>query len=132
MNLTSKVKNLFVTKNGWSTEPSERMSYYSYFAGQNMIYTLFNVCLTTYLLFLGIDPIKSATVMLVVKVWDAVNDPMVGTFMDVMFAKSKNKANKFRPWILRSIPIMSIGMISLFTLPTMFDGLLCIVVLFVS
>ena len=81
---------------------------------------------------LGIDTAVYAAILLIWNVWDAVNDPMVGTFMDVMFAKSKNKANKFRPWILRSIPIMSIGMISLFTLPTMFDGLLCIVVLFVS
>ena len=42
MELISKVKNIFATKEGWSTEPAERMSYYSYFAGQNMIYTLFN------------------------------------------------------------------------------------------
>ena len=81
---------------------------------------------------LGVDPLIYAGILLVWNIWDAINDPLVGTFMDVMFAKSKNKANKFRPWILRSIPVLAIGLISLFTLPTLFDGLLCIVVLFVS
>ena len=60
------------------------------------------------------------------------NDPLVGTFMDFAFSKAKDKSNKFRPWILRSIPILAIGMGSLMTLPTLFDGLLCIVVLFVT
>ena len=81
---------------------------------------------------LGVDPLIYAAILLVWNIWDAVNDPLVGTFMDVMFAKSKHKANKFRPWILRSIPVLAIGLISLFTLPTLFDGLMCIVVLFVS
>jgi len=81
---------------------------------------------------LGVDPIIYAGILLVWNVWDAINDPLVGTFMDVRFAKAKNKKDKFRPWILRSIPIMAVGMISLFTLPTLFDGLLCMVVLFVS
>ena len=52
--------------------------------------------------------------------------------MDIRFSKAKNKTNKFRPWILRSIPILAIGMGSLFFLPTLFDGLLCMVVLFIS
>ena len=81
---------------------------------------------------LGIDPIVYAGILVVWNVWDAINDPLVGTFMDFAFSKAKNKANKFRPWILRSIPILAIGMGSLMTLPTLFDGLLCIVVLFVS
>ena len=72
MGVSTKIKSVFASKQGWSTEPVERMSYYSYFAGQNMIYTLFNSCLATYLLFLGIHPIKSAAVIFAVKVWDAV------------------------------------------------------------
>ena len=81
---------------------------------------------------LGVDPLVYAGILVVWNVWDAINDPLVGTFMDFAFAKAKNKANKFRPWILRSIPILAVGMISLMTLPTLFDGLLCIVVLFLS
>ncbi len=81
---------------------------------------------------LGISSYVYAAILLVWNIWDAINDPLVGTFMDFAFSKTKNKSNKFRPWILRSIPILAIGMGSLFFLPTLFDGLLCIVVLFIS
>ena len=81
---------------------------------------------------LGVSSYAYAAILLVWNIWDAVNDPLVGTFMDIRFAKAKNKTNKFRPWILRSIPILAIGMGSLFFLPTLFDGLLCMVVLFIS
>ena len=81
---------------------------------------------------LGVSSYVYAAILLVWNVWDMINDPLVGTFMDIRFTKAKNKTNKFRPWILRSIPIMAIGMGSLFFLPTLFDGLLCIVILFLS
>ena len=83
---------------------------------------------------LGIPAGVYAIILAVWNIWDAINDPLVGTFMDVRFAKAKNKKNKFRPWILRSIPVMAIGMGTLFLLPsvTMQNRVLCIVVLFVS
>lgn len=81
---------------------------------------------------LGVNPAVYAAILIVWNVWDAINDPLVGTLMDVAFSKAKNKANKFRPWILRSIPVLAVGMISLFIMPTLFDGLLCIIVMFVS
>ena len=83
---------------------------------------------------LGIDSYVYATILLVWNIWDAINDPLVGTFMDVRFAKAKNKSNKFRPWILRSIPVLAVGLGCLFLLPslTVNNRILCIVVLFVS
>ena len=83
---------------------------------------------------IGIPSGVYAAILLIWNVWDAINDPLVGTFMDIRFAKAKNKKNKFRPWILRSIPVMAIGMGTLFLLPsvTMHNRILCIVVLFVS
>ena len=115
MAVASLVKKVFATKEGWTTEPVERMSYYSYFAGQNMIYTLFNVCLTTYLLFLGIDPIKSATVMLVVKVWDAVNDTLFGVIFDSIKFKS---GKKYLPWIRVSTVLIPLATILTFIIPS--------------
>ena len=114
MELVSKVKQAFATKEGWSTEPGERFSYYTYFAGQNMIYTLFNVCLTTYLLFLGIDPIKSGVVMLIVKVWDAVNDTMFGMIFDTIKFKS---GKKYLPWLKVSTILIPIATILTFVIP---------------
>ena len=81
---------------------------------------------------LGINTGVYAAILVIWNVWDAINDPLVGTFMDFAFSKAKPGSDKFRPWILRSIPILAIGMGSLMTLPTLFDGLLCIVVLFLT
>ncbi len=115
MGFSSLAKKVFATKNGWSTEPVERASYYSYFAGQNMIYTLFNVCLTTYLLFLGIDPIKSATIILIVKVWDAVNDTLFGAVFDLIKFKS---GKKYLPWIRISTILIPLATILTFVIPS--------------
>ena len=115
MSLSALTKKIFVTGENWSTKPVERASYYSYFAGQNMIYTLFNVCLTTYLLFLGIDPIKSATVMLIVKIWDAVNDTLFGAIFDMIKFKS---GKKYLPWIRISTILIPIATILTFIIPS--------------
>ena len=63
-----------------------------------------------------------ATILLIWNIWDAVNDPLMGTIMDMCFAKAKPGADKFRPWILASIPILAIGMISFFVVPGMLSG----------
>ena len=58
-----------------------------------------------------------ATMLLIWNIWDAVNNPLMGTIMDMCFAKSKPGADKFRPWILASIPIICVGMIAFFCVP---------------
>ena len=80
---------------------------------------------------LGVNPTLYAGILLVWNIWDAVNDPLVGTLMDVAFSKSKNKTNKFRPWILRSIPILAFGLIAFFTVPNMFEGIMRVIALFI-
>ena len=47
-------KKLNETPLGWETDNKERKSYYIYFAGQNMIYTLVSTFLVTYLMFQGV------------------------------------------------------------------------------
>ena len=63
-----------------------------------------------------------ATILLVWNIWDTVNDPLMGTIMDICFAKAKPGADKFRPWILASIPIMFVGMIGFYGVPPMLGG----------
>ena len=115
MVIKAKLKEIFAQREGWSTEPKERLTYYSYFAGQNMIYTLFNVCLTTYLLFLGVDPMKSAGVMLAVKIWDALNDTLFGVIFDAVKFKS---GKKYLPWIRISTILIPITTILTFIIPS--------------
>ena len=63
-----------------------------------------------------------ATMLLIWNIWDAVNDPLMGTIMDMCFAKAKPGADKFRPWILASIPIIAVGLVSFFVVPPMLGG----------
>ena len=98
----------------WQTLPGERKSYYSYFLGQNMIYSLVSAYLTTFLLLIGINPVKSAAVMLAVKVWDAVNDAIFGVIFDKITFKS---GKKFIPWLKIACVLTPISTILLFIIP---------------
>lgn len=98
----------------WETQPKERVSYYSFFIGQNMIYCMISSFLVAYLTFVGIDPTKSATVMLIIKIWDAVNDAIFG----VIFDKAKFKSGlKFRPWLKISCALTPVATFLIFAIP---------------
>ena len=75
---------------GWRTAKKERTAYGLYFLGQNMIYTFPFMFLTTYLLMSGISPVKTAGILVLLKVWDAVNDALFGGLIDgIHFKKGK-------------------------------------------
>ena len=71
---------------------------------------------------LQVNPAVLATMLLIWNIWDAVNDPLMGTIMDMCFAKAKPGADKFRPWILASIPVMGIGLIAFYGVPPRLGG----------
>ena len=71
-----------------------------------------------------------AILLAVWNVWDFINDPLMGAFMDKTFAKSRNPKGKFRPWILRSSPLILVSFIALWSVPTLFEGLSLVCVLF--
>ena len=79
---------------------------------------------------LGIDPTLLGTLVIIWTVWDAINDPMMGALMDKAFARKQNPKGKFRPWLLRATPLLAVTAIALWTVPTFFDGIALIVVLF--
>ncbi len=99
----------------WQTTKTERKSYYSYFFGQNMIYSMIASYLTTFLLLIGIDPVKSAAVMLIVKVWDAVNDAIFGVIFDKVQFKSNKK---YIPWLKIACALTPAATIAIFVIPT--------------
>ncbi len=52
---------------------------------------------------LGIDPAKIVVLILVARIWDAINDPLWGAFIQ---SRKPRKSGQFRPWILGfSIPL---------------------------
>lgn len=71
---------------------------------------------------LAVNPAILATMLLIWNVWDAVNDPLMGSIMDIVFARSKHGKDKFRPWILASIPVLLFGTIGFFLIPSHLGG----------
>ena len=98
----------------YMTTFKERVSYWTFFIGQNIYYNLTAVFISTYLVFQGIDPVKSGLVLLIVKIWDAINDPIFGYIFD----KVKFKRNqKCLPWLRISVTLIPVVTIILFSIP---------------
>ena len=99
----------------WQTTRRERQSYYLYFFGQNMIYSLLAGFLTTYLVFKEIDPVMSGIVVTIVKVWDAVNDAIFGVIFDKIKFKS---GKKYIPWLKIACALTPAATVAVFAIPS--------------
>ena len=62
-------------KPGYMTTAGERLSYWTYFVGQNVYYNITFIYLSAYLAMQGIALWKVSLVLLIVKVWDAITTP---------------------------------------------------------
>lgn len=93
-------------------------------AGGCMTFALMGSTFTMYCTdALKIDTVVLAILLLIWNVWDFINDPIMGAIMDKIFAKNKNPKGKFRPWILRSAPLICVTFIALWSVPSFFSGL---------
>lgn len=73
-----------------------------------------------------------ATMYLVLKIWDAINDPMMGALMDKIFARTHSSKGKFRPWMLRATPLLFISAVLMYTAPSFVNGTAKILVAFIT
>lgn len=101
-------------KNGYLVPLGEKFSYFFYFTGQNTIYQLVAGSLTALLIFQGVDMAIAGTVMLAVKVWDAMNDAIFGAIFDKVKFKS---GHKFLPWLRISVAFIPLATIFMFAMP---------------
>ncbi len=99
---------------GYMTTLKERTSWWSFFVGQNVYYNITAIFLSTYLLLQGIDPVKSGAVLLIVKAWDAINDPIFGFLCDKVKFKSGQKC---MPWVRLATALIPIVTIAVFSIP---------------
>jgi len=99
---------------GYMTTPGERQSYWTYFVGQNSYYYITATFLSTYLAMQGISLTKVALVLLIVKIWDAINDPLFGFLFDRIQFKNGQKS---LPWLRFSVALMPIVTIAVFAIP---------------
>ena len=103
------------TKPNYMTTFSERLSYWTYFVGQNVYYNITAAFISTYLAMQGIDLAKVALVLLIVKIWDAVNDPIFGYIFDKVQFKSGQKS---LPWLRIAVALIPVVTIILFSIPS--------------
>lgn len=69
---------------------------------------------------LHIDGNKAAVLLLIAKIWDAINDPMWGAFID---SRKPSKRGRFRPYILgASIPLAISAFLMFFKIPGLTSG----------
>ena len=102
-------------KHNYMTTFSERICYWTYFIGQNVYYNITAAFISTYLAMQGISLAKVATVLLIVKIWDAINDPMFGFIFDKV--KFRN-GQKCLPWLRIAVLLIPIVTIILFAIPS--------------
>ena len=102
-------------KPNYMTTFKERVSYWTYFVGQNIYYNITAAFISTYLAMQGIDLAKVAIVLLIVKIWDAVNDPIFGFIFDKV--KFKN-GQKSLPWLRIATGLIPVVTILLFSIPS--------------
>jgi glycoside/pentoside/hexuronide:cation symporter, GPH family len=62
----------------------------------------------------GLTPAVIAVMMLVIRVWDAINDPIMGLIME----RTKSKYGRFRPYLLYTPVLMAISNVAMFTVPS--------------
>jgi sugar (glycoside-pentoside-hexuronide) transporter len=92
----------------------EGTSYGFYFCGQNIFYYLLLTFLLTYFTDVGIPAIAVTGITLIVKIWDAVNDPIFGGIVD----RVKFKKGIFVPWLRISLLAIPLATVFLFAIPS--------------
>lgn len=104
-------------KGSTDMEKLSRKSIFSYALGDlasQLVWTFVGMYLTAYYLdVVGLAPLVASTIMLVARVWDAVNDPMMGAICE----RTKSKYGRFRPYILFGAPLLAIFGVLTFTAP---------------
>lgn len=84
--------------------------------GKDLCYAMITTFLMIYFTdTVGLNPFFVGNLFLVARVWDAINDPMMGFMVD----NTRTRWGKFRPWILIGTLLNSLIMIFMFRNPNL-------------
>ncbi|MCR4577906.1 MAG: MFS transporter, partial [Clostridiales bacterium] len=87
--------------------------------GKDMVYMLSaSYVLYYYQDLLGVNAIAMGTILLVARIFDAFNDPIMG----IIVAKTKTKWGKFRPWLMIGTVTNAIILYFMFACPPSMDA----------
>lgn len=85
-----------MSNTNYETSRHERLSYYTFFTGQNIIFMFVTIFISIYYTsVLGLSAGTVGVIFLLARVWDAVNDPI----LSIMVERSRFKGGKFKPWV---------------------------------
>lgn len=88
--------------------------------GQNLIFGLWSsYMLVFYTDIFGISAGAASIIMLLTRVWDGVNDPMMGSIAD----HTRTKWGRYRPWLLFMAPVIVIFLVLNFSSPDLSPAL---------
>ena len=109
MKMKIRVKN----SPGFVTTPMERAAYCLFFLGQNILWG-FAGYVETFLTDIGFAAAAAAAILLVPKIWDAVNDVLFGYLVDRHVFKN---GQKFMPWVRIGTAAVGITTVAMFAIP---------------
>ncbi len=97
----------------------EKFSYGLGAVGKDMVYMLSaSYILYYYQDLLGVNAVTMGFILLVARVFDALNDP----FMGAVVAKTRTRWGKFRPWLLIGTVLNAVILFVMFSAPPALDG----------
>ncbi len=97
----------------YSTTKKERLSYCLFFLGQNILWGYAGY-VETFLTDVGIAAATAAVILLVPKLWDAVNDMLFGYLIDR--TRFRN-GQKFLTWVRIGVAAIGVTTVALFAIP---------------
>ena len=100
-------------KTTFQTTKKERFAYSLFFLGQNILWGYAGY-VETYLTDIGIAAATAAVILLVPKLWDAVNDILFGYIVDRYTFRN---GQKFMPWVRIGTAAIGITTVVLFAIP---------------
>lgn len=102
--------------NSYTVSKKDKFNYCLFFLGQCVLWSFVGY-IATLMTDLGINPSLAAKVILIPKIWDAVNDTLFGFLID----KCNFKKGKYMPWIRIGVSIISVTVIFMFFIPKGFS-----------
>lgn len=92
--------------------------------GNNMSFALSSTFLLAfYVDIAGISAAAVGTLFLLARIWDGINDPIMGTLAEKRYAKLNNiKADKFRPYLLKGSFMLAAAAVLMFWVPDSLSG----------
>lgn len=97
----------------FQTSRKERLAYCLFFLGQNILWGYAGY-VETFLTDIGITAATAAAILLLPKLWDAVNDILFGYLIDRLTFKN---GEKFLPWVRIGTSAVGITTVALFAIP---------------